>query len=93
MTIPKAIKNYGPGRFRECYIATVAFFAEQVDYSTATLRRIQCPVKLVHCGGDIAYPIHYAEEIMQRLINAGVDAELDIVENAPHFGSVTYATE
>ncbi|KAG6888723.1 hypothetical protein C0992_007632 [Termitomyces sp. T32_za158] len=33
------------------------------------------------------------EEIMQRLINAGVDAEIKVVEDAPHFGSVTNAAE
>ncbi|KAG6899330.1 hypothetical protein C0993_011184 [Termitomyces sp. T159_Od127] len=93
VTIPKAIRNYGPGRFEECYIATVAFFAEQVDYTTKKLGRIKCPVKLVHCGGDIAYPIHHAEEIIQRLSDARVDAELEVVEDAPHFGSVTNATQ
>ncbi|KAG5727211.1 hypothetical protein E4T56_gene1409 [Termitomyces sp. T112] len=93
VTIPKAIRNYGPGRFEECYIATVAFFAEHVDYSMDKLRRIRCPVKLVHCSGDIAYPIHHAEELLQRLIEADVNADLEVVDDAPHFGTVTNATE
>ncbi|KAG6861402.1 hypothetical protein C0995_000531 [Termitomyces sp. Mi166 len=93
VTIPRAVKNYGPGRFEECYMATVGFFEEQVDYSAEKLRRIWCPVKLVHCGGDIAYPIYHSDELLQRLVDAGVDAKLEVVEDAPHFGTVTYATE
>ena len=86
-------RNYGPGRFEEGQIATVDFFKEQVDYSTEKLKMIRCPVKLIYCGKDIAYPLHHAEELLQRLVEAGVNAELEVANNAPHFGTVTDAIE
>ncbi|KAG6899329.1 hypothetical protein C0993_011183 [Termitomyces sp. T159_Od127] len=93
VSIPKAFKNYGPERFEECHLATVKFFTEKVDYSTANLRKIQCPVKLIHCSADIAYPIKHTEELFQRLIETGIDAELEVVKDAPHFGTITNDTE
>ncbi|KAG6888724.1 hypothetical protein C0992_007633 [Termitomyces sp. T32_za158] len=93
VTTPKAFKNYGPERLEELHLVTVKFFTEKVDYSTEKLNRIQCPVKLIHCSADIAYPIHHTEELFQRLINSGVNAELEVVEDAPHFGTITNGSE
>ncbi|KAG6917116.1 hypothetical protein DXG01_003782 [Tephrocybe rancida] len=93
LTLPHAIVNFGPGRFEEFHTAAVDFFAEDVDYSKEKLSRIRCPIKLLYCGADIAYPLHYAEELLQRLVDAGVHAELTVVEDAPHFGTVTNFNE
>ncbi|KNZ81360.1 hypothetical protein J132_01218 [Termitomyces sp. J132] len=92
-TKPKSVRNYGPGRLEEGQIATVDFFTEKMDYSTEKLGRIQCSVKLIHCSEDIAYPLHHTEELLQRLVDAGVDVELEVVSDAPHFGTVTNAIE
>ncbi|KAG6861403.1 hypothetical protein C0995_000532 [Termitomyces sp. Mi166 len=91
--IPNAVKNLGPGRLEEGRVVTVGFFSEHMDYSTEKLKRIPGPVKLIYCGGDIAYTIHQTEDLFQRLIVAGIDVELEVVEDAPHFGTVMYATE
>ncbi|KAF5379049.1 hypothetical protein D9615_005993 [Tricholomella constricta] len=88
--IPRAMVNFSPERFEEFHTATVKFFTERTAHTSATLRRLQCPVKLIQCGGDIAYPLRYAQELLGRLVDAGVDAELETVEDAPHFGSVTH---
>ncbi|KAG5336958.1 hypothetical protein C0989_011414 [Termitomyces sp. Mn162] len=92
-TNSKAARNYGPGRLEEGQIVTVNFFTEKMDYSTEKLRKIRCPVKLIHCSEDIAYPLHHTEELLQRLVDAGVDVELEAVSDAPHFGTVTNAME
>ncbi|KAG6861404.1 hypothetical protein C0995_000533 [Termitomyces sp. Mi166 len=88
VAITKGFRNYGSARLEETHVATVGIFTEQMDYSTEKLRRIPGPVKLIYCGGDIAYTIHQTEDLLRRLIGAGIEAELEAVENAPHFGTV-----
>ncbi|KAG6856587.1 hypothetical protein H0H87_002793 [Tephrocybe sp. NHM501043] len=75
--------------FDEFHSATVGFFVEDVIDSQEKFRKISCPVKLIQRGADIAYPLHHAEELLQRLVDVGVSAELDVLEEAPHFGTAT----
>ncbi|KAG5641701.1 hypothetical protein DXG03_004419 [Asterophora parasitica] len=92
-TIPQGMRNYNRDRLDEYHTMSVKFFADRTPHSLEKLRRIKFPVRLVQCGGDVAYPIAFAQELLQRLLDAGVDADLDVVEGAPHFGTVTHFKE
>ncbi|KAF4617282.1 hypothetical protein D9613_005863 [Agrocybe pediades] len=52
------------------------------------------PVHIVHCAEDIAYPLHFAEALRDRLINeAGLPRDkvkLTQIPGAPHLGCVTH---
>lgn len=50
-------------------------------------------MRLIHGEVDVAYPISYSEEFLSDLLNAGVDAKLDIIPDAPHFSSLTHPTQ
>ncbi|KAG5640232.1 hypothetical protein DXG03_009739 [Asterophora parasitica] len=89
-SLPRAMRNFNRDRLEEFHTASVKFFVDRVPHSLEKLSRVKCPVQLVQCGGDIAYPISFAQELLQRLLDAGVDAELDVIEDAPHFGTVTH---
>ncbi|KAJ7840238.1 hypothetical protein B0H13DRAFT_2101178 [Mycena leptocephala] len=45
-----------------------------------TLARIRCPVALVHCSADVAYPIKYTEAVQDLLYRAGIDARILTIE-------------
>ncbi|KAG5654434.1 hypothetical protein H0H81_002623 [Sphagnurus paluster] len=93
VNIPRAMTNFRPERFNDFHTATVKFFADREPHSLTKLKKLKCPVKLIQCGGDIAYPVHFAEELLQRLLDAGAEADLEVVEDAPHYGTVTHPHE
>ncbi|KAF9467889.1 alpha/beta-hydrolase [Collybia nuda] len=93
LSFPQAMVNFGPGRFEEFHTASVKFFTDRKPHSTATLSNITCPIQLLHCTGDIAYPLEYAEELEQLIRSAAVPVRLIKIENAPHFGNVTHPKE
>jgi pimeloyl-ACP methyl ester carboxylesterase len=92
-TLPQGMKNWGPNNLEEFHTVSVKFFTDRKPYPRSSLAKISCPVKLVHCSGDIAYPVKYAEEVLEALQGAGVDVQLIIVEEASHYGNVTHAKE
>ncbi|KAG5639973.1 hypothetical protein DXG03_002054 [Asterophora parasitica] len=92
-SLPCGLRNFNRDRLEEYHTASVKFFTDRVPHSLQKLRRIKCPVKLAHSGGDVAFPIALTQELLQRLLDAGVDAELDVIEGAPHFGTVTHFEE
>ncbi|KAJ3926347.1 MAG: Alpha/Beta hydrolase protein [Lentinula lateritia] len=49
-----------------------------------SLARITCPVKLIHGVEDVAFSEKYYETFLQQLLDAGVDASLSIIDDAPH---------
>jgi pimeloyl-ACP methyl ester carboxylesterase len=57
------------------------------------VRKIKCPIKLLHCGADIAYAIEYTEEVQKLLQDNGVDVELIEIVGAFHFGNVSHPKE
>ncbi|KAJ6627974.1 Alpha/Beta hydrolase protein [Mycena sp. CBHHK59/15] len=91
--VPQALKNWGPAKLDEYRIATVDFFIKRTAPTPAAVRNIVCPVKLVHCGADIAYAIEYSQETLKLLQDNGVDAQLFEVKDAIHFGNVSNAKE
>lgn len=48
---------------------------------------------MVHGGSDIAYPVSFSEEFEQMLSDADVDVCMRVIENAPHFASMTHPEE
>lgn len=90
ITLPLALKNWGPKQFHQYDRATVEFFNNRKEYSNDRLSQIRVPVKLVHCLGDVAYPQEYTEKFMQQLKDAAVAVSLSTIPEAPHFGLATH---
>ncbi|KAJ7741953.1 Alpha/Beta hydrolase protein [Mycena maculata] len=91
--VPHALKNWGPTKLDEYRIATVDFFVKRTAQTAEAVRKIQCPIKLVHCGADIAYAIEYTAEVLKLLQENGVDARLVEIPGAIHFGNVSHPRE
>nr|GAT46118.1 predicted protein [Mycena chlorophos] len=91
--VPLALKNWGPTKLVEYRIAAVDFFVKRTAQTPAAVSKITCPVKLVHCGADIAYGIEYTHEVRELLANNGVDVKLVAVPGAFHFGNVSNPKE
>lgn len=92
-TIPIMAERWGPDRFEEFHSLNVKFFTESKEQPISVLAKIRCPVRLVHCSSDIAYPLQLCEDLFQRLKAAGVDVELLQVSDAAHFGCFTHPKE
>lgn len=69
---------------------SIDFFAQRDSYPLDGLRRVECPILLIHCGEDVAYPIELAEEVQERMEEAGLDVTLISVDGAPHYGTFTH---
>ncbi|KAF8162449.1 Alpha/Beta hydrolase protein [Mycena galopus ATCC 62051] len=91
--VPNALKNWGRTKLIEYRIATVDFFVKRTAQTPANISKIKCPIKLLHCGADIAYAIEYTEEVLKLLQDNGVDAELIEIPGATHFGNVSNPKE
>ncbi|KAJ6582894.1 Alpha/Beta hydrolase protein [Mycena vulgaris] len=92
-TVPCGLKNWGPTKLQEYRIATVDFIIKRTAQPASAVSKITCPVKLVHCGADIAYAIEYSEEVLKLLKDNGVNAQLVEVPGAVHFGNVSNPKE
>ncbi|KAJ2926625.1 hypothetical protein H1R20_g10447, partial [Candolleomyces eurysporus] len=93
LTVPDALRNWTRDRLEMLHTVSVKFFCDRKPHSPALLKQIECPITLIHCGADIAYPITYAQELLDRLEDAGLNARLLSVKDAPHFGTVTHSAE
>ncbi|KAJ7362598.1 Alpha/Beta hydrolase protein [Mycena albidolilacea] len=91
--IPHAIRNWAPQNFDLFQAVTMKFYMNRIPHSVESLARIRCPVAIVHCSEDIAYPIHHAEELLNLMLCAGIDAQLVSIEDAPHCGNITHFEE
>ncbi|KAJ7359633.1 Alpha/Beta hydrolase protein [Mycena albidolilacea] len=91
--VPHALKNWGKSKLDEYRIATVDFFVKRTAQTATNVRKIKCPIKLLHCGADIAYAIEYTEEVQKLLQDNGVDVELIEIAGAFHFGNVSNPKE
>ncbi|KAF7312842.1 AB hydrolase-1 domain-containing protein [Mycena kentingensis (nom. inval.)] len=81
-------------RLADWRVATVDFFVLREAYTVQALSNIRCPIRLIHCGADIAYPLESTQVVADRLKQAGVgNVGVQQVVGAPHFGSVTHARE
>lgn len=50
--------------------------------------QISCPVRLIHCAEDIAYPLRYARELKSQLRQAGIGDVVLCQVPGPHYSSV-----
>ncbi|KAF7297506.1 AB hydrolase-1 domain-containing protein [Mycena indigotica] len=81
-------------RLEDWQVSTVDFFTLRKAYTLDSLSKIRCPIRLIHCGADIAYPLDATEEVANRLRTAGVqDVSVQQLAGAPHFGAVTHPKE
>ncbi|KAF8155559.1 Alpha/Beta hydrolase protein [Crassisporium funariophilum] len=92
-TLPRSMRNWSSEHFEEFHTVSVKFFTDRKPHSLEVLRGVKCPILLVHCGGDIAYPFHYVEELRHRMEDAGLNVQVTQVPDAAHFGSVTHPDE
>lgn len=71
------------------YNATVGMFINRRPPSLSALSRISCPIRLIHCAEDIAYPLSDAQDLELLLRQAGLrDVALHRISSAPHYGNV-----
>ncbi|KAF8144700.1 Alpha/Beta hydrolase protein [Mycena galopus ATCC 62051] len=92
-SVSAATRNWNSMNLDIMYAVTVQYFLKQPPYSVSALRRICCPISLVHCSDDIIYPLSSAQELLAHLRQANIKATLDIIEGAPHFGNATHINE
>ncbi|KAL0948628.1 hypothetical protein HGRIS_010435 [Hohenbuehelia grisea] len=88
MAFSSGLKNWTPEHFSEFHRACISFTKDAI--TDAQLERISCPMKLVHCAEDIAFPVELAQQTQMRYQNIGLDAGLLTVAHAGHYGTVTH---
>lgn len=94
--VANGFRNWGTlPKFGLLHAVSVKFFLNRSPPSIAQLAplRGRCPIAMIHCSEDVAYPIEYAEESLELCHKAGVDATLESIEGAPHFGNITNSKE
>ncbi|KAJ7214670.1 hypothetical protein B0H12DRAFT_1242132 [Mycena haematopus] len=87
------ISQWGVNSLDDFHAVSVDFFTLREAYTVDAMRNITCPVRLVHCGADIAYNLSTTNQVADHLRTAGVSVEVVQVPNAPHFGATTHPTE
>ncbi|KAK0193061.1 alpha/beta-hydrolase [Armillaria mellea] len=90
ITLPLNVKNAVRAKYEQYERGTIGLLNSRKEYSKDELSRICVPVQLVHCLGNIAYPLEYSERFMRQLKEAGVTVSLVTIREAPHFGIVTH---
>ncbi|KAF8897960.1 alpha/beta-hydrolase [Mucidula mucida] len=88
-TLAIGVRRWGRDNFDDYEFMTVRLLNNRKSYTTDELKRISCPVKMLHCTGDIAYPVDYTYKFAGDLKKAGVKVEVDLVPNGPHLGVVS----
>ncbi|KAJ3985843.1 alpha/beta-hydrolase [Lentinula detonsa] len=78
--------NWNKDHIREYRMTTLDFIINRKPREKEELSQIKVPVKLLHCLGDVAYSLEYTTEFLNLLKEAGVDASLDTIPEASHFG-------
>ncbi|KAJ7624262.1 Alpha/Beta hydrolase protein, partial [Mycena polygramma] len=93
ITVPFAMAQWARvEQLDDFHAITVDFFARRQAHDVAALRRLaKCPVQLVHCAEDVAYPLAATEELAEHLRAAGIEVGVKDIEGAPQFGVVTHA--
>ncbi|KAF9058557.1 alpha/beta-hydrolase [Rhodocollybia butyracea] len=85
---PTCLKNWGASRLDEYRTITLDLFLNRRPHSVEELRNIKVPVKLIHGMEDVGYTLEYSQEFLQHLHDAGVDASLEAISGASHFGCI-----
>ena len=93
LALDDALIHWKKANLDQLHTVSVKYFLDRAPHPIEVLRNIKCPITLVQSGADIAYPIELTQELLARLEEAGVDARIKVVKDAPHFATVTHATE
>ncbi|KAF7300036.1 AB hydrolase-1 domain-containing protein [Mycena kentingensis (nom. inval.)] len=80
-------------RMKYVEITTVDFFVKRSPFTIEALKKIKCPVQLVHCSADIAYSLESTEQVAGLMREAGVEVDVQQVSGAPHFGAATHPNQ
>ncbi|KAJ3827540.1 Alpha/Beta hydrolase protein [Lentinula raphanica] len=87
------LSNWSPEHHDEYRLISYEFFRIRKPHSRESLSRISCPVKLLQGGRSLIYPPSYTEELMRNLREAGVNATMEIIPDAPHYLCVDFGQE
>lgn len=85
------MKAWNASHLEEYRKTTLDIFLNRRPLTVEELKKIssnKIPVQLVHGLADVAYPLGYSEEFLQKLQDAGVDSSLEAIQGAPHFACV-----
>ncbi|KAH6909419.1 Alpha/Beta hydrolase protein [Coprinopsis sp. MPI-PUGE-AT-0042] len=89
----RAIDTWSGSRKKldQSYAACITWFTERREIPSSEFAKIQCPVNVIHCSEDFAYPLETAEGLVQSLKGAGV-GQVDIHQvEGPHYGNIASA--
>jgi pimeloyl-ACP methyl ester carboxylesterase len=92
-TLLQAVKYFGPEKLEEFHTVTVKIISDREPLLQSELRKVRCPVTLIHCARDITCPLEYVEELSTLLLDADVDVDVIQIADAPRFGNVTRSDE
>ncbi|KAJ7617345.1 Alpha/Beta hydrolase protein [Roridomyces roridus] len=90
ITFKASTRQWFPPHLHAMEIATRKIMTDRPKGLEARLSQIACPVEILRCSADIAYPRELSEEIQTALRSAGVDARLHDVPGAVRWGHVTH---
>ncbi|KAF5365553.1 hypothetical protein D9757_010902 [Collybiopsis confluens] len=88
--VPNFMKTWNASHLDEFRVSTLDIFLNRHAYTIEELQKFKVPVKLIHGLEDVAYPLEYSEKFLHRLQSAGVNASLDAIPGASHFGCVEH---
>lgn len=93
--LSEAKRNWGADMLDVSHRICVEFFVKRKRQSDETLSRLKkCPIKMIYCTGDIAYPVESVREVFTTLQAVGVeDVDLVEIEGGSHFGNLTHFRE
>lgn len=91
VSLQQAILNRAgsPEKLKLSYQISVGMFLNRRPQSVTALSRIRCPIRLIHCDEDIAYPLSEAQELETLFRSAGLTDVVLYEVPAPHYGNVT----
>ncbi|KAJ3984126.1 alpha/beta-hydrolase [Lentinula detonsa] len=92
LIIPGCMRNWNASHLDDYRITTLDIFLNRRPHTIEELRKIKVPVKLVHGLTDVAYPLEYSQEFLDRLRDADVNATLEAIDGASHFACVEHHT-
>ena len=86
LALSDALRNWSYDHLEEFHTISVNFFTDREPHTVDTVKEVQCPIHLIHCAEDIAYPVQFVQELHQLLEDAGLDVKTSTVPDAAHSG-------
>ncbi|PFH47710.1 hypothetical protein AMATHDRAFT_67041 [Amanita thiersii Skay4041] len=87
-----ALKNWcqSPQQLIDYESACVSWFLNRKPMTGEQYKEIQCPVSIIHCKEDVAYPFQVARDLQSNLQSAGVKIVSLYQVPGPHLGCLTH---